>query len=346
MIVAGMVLLAPVGASAALVGVSNSTGIAALQEWNLISFGNFTSYNHVDGRVLVGGNFTAGNNFTIQNNNVPASSYGTGALTVGGSAQLRGSINAGGGIDVGGSVSGNFNNNGNNVVTYGGSNSAFANNTSFQQGPVDFTSTLNSQTNDIKQSLVGLSQNLAALANTGNVALGGDQNNQTLTVTGSGLSVFNMTEAEFEGASQNQQLLVTLPSDATLVINVAGTDIDFNRNFNRFSGDNRVLFNFYEAETIDIGRQFSGSVLGVFADITGGNSGNIDGTVVGNNVWQNANGEIHNNYFQGDLSGVGSSGPVSTAPEPATWAMLILGFGLVGAMLRRRRRRSLAPQAA
>ncbi len=345
-LVAGaLAAVAAIPAQAALVGQSISTGIAAMKEWNVVSFNNFQSYNHVDGRVYVGGSFTAGSNFTIQNNNIQASQYGTPALTVGGSAQLSGSVNAGGGIAVGGSVSGNFNNNGNNVVTYGGSNSAFANNTSFQYGGANFANTINAQTNDIKASLTSLSQNLATLANTAGVTVGGDSNNQTITVANSGLNVLNWSEAMFEGNS-NQQLLITLPSDATLVINVAGTDIDFNRNFNRFSGDNRVLFNFYEATTVDIGRQFSGSILGVFADITGGNSGNIDGTVIGNNVRQNANGEIHNNYFQGDLSSLSSSSNPVVAPEPSTWAMLILGFGLVGAVMRTRRSRPQLPQAA
>lgn len=346
--VAGMIAAASaVPASAALVGQSMATGIAALQEWNVISFNNFTSSNHVDGRVLVGGNFTS-NNMNILGNNTPASTYGTAALTVAGNANLSGAnINLAGGVDVGGNVSGNFNMNGTpKTVDYGGSNNgAFANNTTFTDQGQSFTDALISQKNDIKASLTSLSANLAALADTGGVTVGGDSNNQSITVTGSGLKVLNWSEAMFEG-TQNQQLLVTLPSDATLVINVAGTDIDFNRNFNTFANDERVLFNFYQATTVDIGRQFSGSILGVFADITGGNSGNIDGSVVGNNVVQNANGEIHNNYFQGDLSSVGGSNPVSVAPEPGTWAMLILGFGLVGAALRRRSQRSLVHQAA
>lgn len=42
--------------------------------------------------------------------------------------------------------------------------------------------------------------------------------------------------------------------------------------------------------------------------------------------------------IRGDPVGAG-------APEPATWAILIMGFGLVGAALRRNRRRSIAVQA-
>lgn len=345
LVVAGLIAVAgAMPASAALVGQSISTGIAALKEWNVVSFNNFTSSNHVDGRVLVGGNFTS-NNMNILGNNVPATTYGTGALTVAGNANLSGSsINLGGGINVGGNLSGNYNNNGNNAVTYGGTNTSFANNTTATNGGASFTNALISQKNDIKASLTSLSSNLAALANTGGVAVGGDSNNQSITVTGSGLQVLNWSEAMFEGTS-NQALNVTVPSGATLVINVAGTDIDFNRNFNTYANMQNVLFNFYEATTVDIARQFSGSVLGVFADITGGNSGNIDGTVIGNNVVQNANGEIHNAYFQGDLSSLGSGQSVVVAPEPSTWGLLILGFGLIGAVLRGRVRRQAPGRA-
>ncbi len=333
-------------ASAALVGQSLSTGIAALQEWNVVSFNNFTSSNHVDGRVFVGGNFTS-NNMNILGNNTAASNYGTAALTVAGNANLQGAnINLAGGVDVGGNVSGNFNMNGNpKLVEYGGTSTAFANNTTFTDLGPSFTNTLNSQKADLIASLTSLSSNLAALSNTGGVSVGGDQNNQMITVSGSGLQVLNWSEAMFEG-NQNQQLQITMPGNATLVINVAGTDIDMNRNFNTFANDERVLFNFYEATTIDLNRQFSGSVLGVFADIIGGNSGNIDGSVVGKSVVQNANGEIHANNFQGDLSSVGGGGGPVVAPEPETWGMMLLGFGLIGAAMRRRTRRSLVPQAA
>lgn len=332
-------------ASAALVGQSISTGIAALKEWNVVSFNNFSSSNHVDGRIFVGGNFTSGN-MNVNGNNTPASTYGTAAVTVVGNANLQGAnVNLQGGIDVGGNVSGFFNLNGTpKTVDYGGTSTATANNVTFTDLGPAFTATLNSQKTDIIASLTSLSSNLAALANTGGVVVGGDSNNQSITVSGSGLKVLNWSEAMFEGTS-NQALNITLPNDATLVINVAGTDIDMNRNFNRFTNDNRVLFNFYQATTLDLNRQFSGSVLGVFADITGGNSGNIDGNVIGKSVLQNANGEIHNNYFQGDLSSLGSGNPI-VAPEPATWGMMILGFGLVGFAMRRRTRRSPVLQAA
>ena len=41
-------------------------------------------------------------------------------------------------------------------------------------------------------------------------------------------------------------------------------------------------------------------------------------------------------------NGEGSGGPGGFIPEPATWAMMIIGFGGVGALMRRRRRGMLA----
>ncbi|MBO9379124.1 cistern family PEP-CTERM protein [Sphingomonas histidinilytica] len=48
----------------------------------------------------------------------------------------------------------------------------------------------------------------------------------------------------------------------------------------------------------------------------------------------------------GSLAGGGGGNPI-TAPEPGTWLMLLVGFGLVGHMLRQQQRRPIAlPQAA
>ena len=350
MFVAALVAMAGAGqASAALVGTSISTGIAALKEWNLVAFNNFTTANHVDGRLLVGGNLNVNNGVVAMSpGGIPSSSYGTPSVTVVGNANFsNGNVN-GPNTSVGGNLTGNFNNNGGGSVLVGGSAQNQQNFTVQGNQGASFTNTLASQSTDIKNSLTSLSANLKALTNTGNVTFNAsDSNNQTLVSTATGLAVYNMTEAQFEGIGQNSQLLVTVPNGSTLVINVAGTDIDLAGKVNTFANMQNVVWNFYQATTIDLAQQFSGSVLGVFADITAGNSGNIDGTVVGNNITQNANGEIHNAYFQGDLSSLsGGGGVVSTAPEPSTWAMLILGFGLIGAAMRRRRQGEMRIQAA
>jgi len=59
---------------------------------------------------------------------------------------------------------------------------------------------------------------------------------------------------------------------------------------------------------------------------TGTNSFTTDGLQMGNNVGAPALSHI---IFFGDITG--------GVPEPATWAMLLLGFGVVGSSMRRRR---------
>lgn len=358
LIVAGLIAAtAAVPASAALIGQSTATAQAALKEWNVIAFNNLDTSHHIEGRILAG-TLDAKGNFEAQSKNLSTTSYGTGLVTVTGNAKFNAGNTkiegTGSVVNVGGVASGTIE--GRNGTVKVGSSSAptiVNNSMTVQTQASDFTSTLNSQMSDIKSSLTSLSANLKALSTTSNVQFlapaGSASTNENqnspywntneIKVTGTGLAVLNLTEDQFEkfGASQ-KDIKVTLPDGATLVVNVAGTAIDYSGKVNLFTNDQNVVWNFYQAQTINLQNQFSGAVLGVFADITIGNA-NFDGTVVGNNVKQNSNGELHNqNYFQGDLSSVGTSGggPVSVAPEPATWAMLILGFGLIGVMMRRR----------
>ena len=99
-----------------------------------------------------------------------------------------------------------------------------------------------------------------------------------------------------------------------------------------------MIWNFYEATSIDLGsKSWYGSVLAPYADLKTGNF--IEGSVVARNFAQN--GEIHMNNWAGSLT-IKAEELQSAVPEPATWAMLILGFGFVGSLLRRRRAATVA----
>ena len=345
-IVAG--LLAAAGAtpaSAALVGVSNQTAFDAMKEYNVFATGGVTSSNHMGGRVFTGGSFT-GNGFNLNSSNVPTG-YGSKAITAVGNitansgSSINGSLQSAG-IVAGGTVTGTFNNNSGGATQYNGN----VNNSFYQ--------TLNQQKTDITASLGNLANNLKALATT-NASFNPNMNFEGITTTGTGLAVMNLTESMFENVNSGREFKINTSAGQTLVINVAGKNINFDGTVN-FNGDtakySNVLWNFYEAETVNIGRQFSGSILAAAMlnngsqGVTVGNSGNIDGGIYSSGfVTQNANGQIHNVYFQGDLSSVGGGGPI-TAPEPATWGMMLLGFGLIGAAMRRRGQRNLTPQKA
>lgn len=79
---------------------------------------------------------------------------------------------------------------------------------------------------------------------------------------------------------------------------------------------------------------------------TGGN-----GRYLGATGSANAAGLVAFGLFQGNMASFGTAtinGTIDApaVPEPASWAMLITGFSLIGAALRRRRNSSSSPQTA
>ncbi|MEM6910756.1 MAG: choice-of-anchor A family protein [Verrucomicrobiota bacterium] len=130
---------------------------------------------------------------------------------------------------------------------------------------------------------------------------------------GSASNVYDRLELQFNGAE-------------TVLINVAGQNITINDNFtNGFvNNESKILFNFFEAETVTINRNIRAGIFAPNATVNQGGS-NFDGTVVAAVLNQNA--EIHNEKFEGPL-------PFQPIPEPSS-ALLLLG----GATLLLRRRR-------
>lgn len=329
-VLAGVAAIFTAGqAPAAMLAAPISNAISQLQEWNLISFNNYTAQNEVEGRVFVGGNMTNANSQFNFRGSTP-SSYGTGAVTVVGSASGSKIDFRAGDLIVGGNDSAYTleSNGSSNLVYVGGTDSSTNhNNTTITTGlansNANFTSTLNNQKNLLVNSLTSLSDNLKALTPTGTV----NTANNALTFTASqGLNVLNLTVAQINQYAQNYIDIIS-PSGTTTVINVSGSGT-ISRNFNSQSSATNIIWNFYDATSLTLGN-WQGTVLATNADFVKDTSGAINGTVVAKNVANYA--EVHSYGFQGDLSSV-----TSAAPEPATWAMLILGFGLIGAALRRR----------
>jgi hypothetical protein len=120
-----------------------------------------------------------------------------------------------------------------------------------------------------------------------------------------------------------------------VIINLTGQTGGTLSNYG-FQGDyqaGQTLFNFVDATNLSLsGLGVYGSILAPNANITGG-YGQINGSVMAQSY--SGPGQLNWTAFKGALPTAG--GVPAAIPEPASWAMMILGVGAVGAVLRRRR---------
>jgi len=190
--------------------------------------------------------------------------------------------------------------------------------------------------------LVALSDYLDTYSNTGTVnsicygAPGANSCQVTFNATAAGLNVFDIDTFLL---SDTNTININLGAGSTVLINVSGADVRLDGGMAlNGGGTSQVLFNFHEATSFVVGNMdLRGSALAASAAYAGG-GGVINGQLIVDSftgdTWGGIGGtQINNTKFAGDLLTI-SAPPV---PEPATWALMIGGFGMAGAMLRRRR---------
>jgi choice-of-anchor A domain-containing protein len=315
---------------------------AALGEWNLITLGDHSSSSHVDGRVFVGGNETSSN--TVYYGKQGSSSAGTANLTVVGN--LNGYTQNTGGVSVGKSMDTAIGLNGpNQSVKVGGTapTPQNLNQNTFEQNLGTTTAStfykgLSDQKSYLEYGMNALSSVLDGMSATATYSRTGDAQNGVgnFIGDGTGINVIDLTSAQIGDFKT-----LNVSTAGTLVINVSGTNIDWiGKSFSNGTGlGTKVIWNFYEATTINFtNNQFYGTILApkATASMT---SMTIDGSAVFKSLNQ-GNNEIHlpssNAGFDPTKLGTVIV-PAMAVPEPATWAMMIAGFGLVGSAMRRRR---------
>lgn len=130
--------------------------------------------------------------------------------------------------------------------------------------------------------------------------------------------------------------LTTSTGYKTTVINVTGEAANasyiynLNNNDNQASNDQNVIWNFIStsssAVSLALNAAFHGTVLAPNATVS--NATAVNGSVVVQNF--NQSGEVHLGTYQG------TSALVAPVPEPASWMTMIVGFGMVGATMRRK----------
>lgn len=327
-------------------------GLADLSELNLIVTGNVTGGGQdTEGKAFIGGDLSAGT-FNNADSHGPFAASAYPSLTVGGN--VGGNVNidkvnndAPGflGANVGGG-GGTFSINGpNSQLNVGGTVGNYnANGQIFNQHVAGLQASIATQTATFVSDLTALSTALAALpATPGSSYNNSDQNNDLFTAVngGAGFAVIDITDGQsaFNNAGNFNYNIPKVAGGGYLptIVNISGsTSYTFNANSNLSQYDGYVLFNFIDATSITFNRQVNASVLAPLATIS--NSTPIEGSVAVKNFAQG--GEVHLGTFLGGPGdpGHGLVGALPGAvPEPATWAMMLTGFGLAGAALRRRR---------
>lgn len=194
--------------------------------------------------------------------------------------------------------------------------------------PVDFAAAT--------KQFIDIANGLRLVDKTGQVVRQ-DSANKVIGSGMGGVDIFNVS-AEFLSGGNNW-VLSGLTQGQTLIFNVSGTHGVFNGGMETLAGYN-VLFNFFEAETIDV-KGILGSVLAPKATVVH-NWGVIKGQVIAN-IWDSSVQVDAENYFKPtDVPGfelVKDNPPVETpaeVPEPGTLALMMAG--MVGAIALRRHR--------
>lgn len=349
-------------------------GVEALRTWNMIIFGDVRSSSEVEGRSFIGGNLggdrsgyytgsgdrsldpetkggdsqgTLVNDTQEQGGFVTDSGKGdtvagrTPGLTVVGNVEGGAKILANGaGAAIGGDLGAELRLEGSQTVDVGGSAGRQEPGEGEIRGELgkDFTETLQRQREELIASMTDLSTNLAALKPTGEIE-GGDV---LMIKAGEGVNVFNLSLEMF---SQAKDISVSMADGSTIIVNISGSSGVLGAGFSGGSDFGRnIIWNFHDAADLVFNAGFMGTVLAPGALVDSRDF--IQGTLVAAGLEQS--GAMRMASFQGDLSassgGANNGGipVVSATPEPATWAMLMLGFGLIGAALRQRSQRAMA----
>ena len=299
--------LATTGAHAGVLDIGSVMGGA-----NVFTAGNFTANSSdVEGAIVSGGNVSIASYAVNQNGKA---AYGGYAVAAGGNLFLQN-----------GAIS--------NGKTYAGgtttlSNAAQTPGTTIS--PVDFAVAA--------QQFKDIASGLSLVASTGTVTRQYSANKVTGSGKG-GVDVFNVNADFFNGG--DNWMLSGLSAGQTLIFNISGKQGGFNGGnigFEPLSGYN-VLFNFYEAETVNV-KGIIGSVLAPYATVENG-WGVINGQVVAD-TWNSSVQVNSNHYFKPvDVAGfelVKNTPPVEV-PEPGTLALMLAGAaGIAGVVVSRRRR--------
>ena len=150
---------------------------------------------------------------------------------------------------------------------------------------------------------------------------------------GKGVAVFSISADQLKSI---REIKFNLNGADTAVVNVSGGAVTLDDNFLGGTAGlgEHVIWNFPEAQSLNLTTAWGGSVLAPKANATTGNY--IQGSAVFGNLVQN--GEMHLGTYAGGYYPPSSPPDGGTpVPAPSAWALFLLGAG--GLLLWRGRRR-------
>jgi choice-of-anchor A domain-containing protein len=291
--------------------VATAGTISSMQQYSLIVFGDLDNNSNIHGKTFVGGSLTGMNShdFAI---NIPGTPGSEVTVRVGGNINAGNPLNVNAGsVEVGGTI--------NRPINLNGGAGATA------------TAGLPQDISTIQAELESASLGFAALMANSSANLVGNQLTFEAAPDGPlNRAVFQVSAANIFSNPAVANIDINLNGASEVVINVSGASADFNQgnmlgNFALNSTREKVLWNFYEATSIETFRRLDGSLLAPLAHLT--INQNVEGSVAVASMTQRA--EVH---F-----------PVPTItpdpnfiPEPHALSLALMG---AFAMLTRRGRR-------
>lgn len=329
--------VAAVSSSLAFATAGHAASLSAselLSLFNGVTQGDMTSNQEVEGRLYVGGNLS-GNSLQVGFKDVAPSALDE--LIVVGNSTIN-TINAQNGSDVtiGGSAVGTLNLNGGSQ----GTRTARIG-TTFSGTSNMGTTLVNQAASDANfadrfpeidfAALQDESEFFATL--TGAAVNTSDPNNKKIigAPDASGLSVFTTSLSDLASGGYS---IDTNGAD-TILINVSGVTGTFGMNALGSTGTfaENVIWNFYQATSINVNSAIIGSVLAPLAKLSGFN-GSTEGSVIAREI-NLSNGELHSRAFIGTLPTESVAPPPPAVPLPAALPLLLAGLGGLVALRRR-----------
>jgi choice-of-anchor A domain-containing protein len=319
-------------------GSEAASTFAALTVYGASNGGGSTNINNGGAITVVGLNsatlqINGGSSVFIGGANSGGINVNGGTATIGinGNNSATVTANGGGTIKING-TSGNINGNGASTTTVDLPSATDLtgniNNATVNYGPVSLSNSLPNFATTFQTPMTTLSTQLESQAANSTVSTANSTVTFNATPNAAGQAVFAISSSVLTAG--NDTIAFNANGATTMIVNVSCGSA--NCSITMPSSDNEqnpttnaseILWNFYNAGTLNFGSEFGGSVLAPDATVT--NSNPIDGDLIANLF--SGGGELHNYPFTGNLT--------FAVPEPASIALL--GISLVGLIAARRR---------